>query len=57
MRQELEIEGYAHIDQAYDDESYGEDHLNESEAWEIAFEQGERWANEEMVEEWDEEGE
>lgn len=56
MRQELELEGHAHIvDNSYDDESWMEDRLNEGEAWEIAFEEGERMANDEMIDDWEDE--
>lgn len=55
MRQELELEGFAHVDRSYgdDDGEMMEDRLNEGEAWEIAFEEGERLANQEMIDGWE----
>jgi len=53
MRQKLVLEAPIH-DRWVDSEEIdlNEDRLNEEQPWEIAFEEGERMANKEMVDNW-----
>jgi len=63
MRQKLLLKEHTHFNDRHtmveeaDQGDIMEDRLNESEPWEIAFEEGTKMANDEMVDDWEDEEE